>query len=320
MTTVVLRHPHGLGDCLQLTAIINHLKVYQPEWEISTQTFVGTQDVFRGLVDRADGMIWPWQFSAEKVIYLHFARPQYEWINYPSTKVTQCLCEGDLKQYGIPPQIEHYRYSCSSTDEQREKVDRWKTGPYLLLHYQGNASPENKNLQPDDVLPLIDKAKAMGMETVILDWSGKEQWIGEGKAKGISEFWQWEGSRRFNYSDAGIIKELIAHAEMMVGIDSGPAHVAATTNTPTCVVWTKHHPYFFFDPCLDDNYTTNVLHFVSEDYPPLHPESQETFKDLYSSRTYLARWQLFEEQLPKLLEGWPEGDPENWTDLDWQPE
>ena len=62
-------------------------------------------------------------------------------------------------------------------------------------------------------------------------------------------------------SDAGELHQYIVNAEMVIGIDSGPEHLAGATETPTVVIWTGNDPLTCFDPCL------NVTHLVpSEAY------------------------------------------------------
>jgi ubiquinone/menaquinone biosynthesis C-methylase UbiE len=60
--------------------------------------------------------------------------------------------------------------------------------------------------------------------------------------------------------DAGPLAALSEAATLLIGVDSGPLHVAAATTTPTLAVWTQHHPIHFFD--LADN----VTHLVPGDH------------------------------------------------------
>ncbi|NOX54885.1 MAG: methyltransferase domain-containing protein, partial [Planctomycetes bacterium] len=57
------------------------------------------------------------------------------------------------------------------------------------------------------------------------------------------------------------IAALIEQSALMVGIDSGPLHVAAATTTPTIGVWRDLHPIRFIDPA------PNVLHLVRRGHP-----------------------------------------------------
>ena len=96
----------------------------------------------------------------------------------------------------------------------------------------------------------------------------------------------------------------------MMGIDSGPEHVAAATETPTAVVWRGFHPYFCFDPQIlegpdeEDVVTiaTNVTHCVQESNVLGDEESEKTFESLYYVHRFLAPWKLYEEDIPKMLE------------------
>ena len=49
----------------------------------------------------------------------------------------------------------------------------------------------------------------------------------------------------------------------MVGVDSGPLHVAGATSTPTIGVWTRHHPLHYFA------LAENVTHLVPENHREL---------------------------------------------------
>jgi 2-polyprenyl-3-methyl-5-hydroxy-6-metoxy-1,4-benzoquinol methylase len=53
--------------------------------------------------------------------------------------------------------------------------------------------------------------------------------------------------------DANILAALSHKAAFFIGIDSGPAHIAAATKTQGIVIWTQHHPVNFFD--LNNSFT-----------------------------------------------------------------
>jgi ADP-heptose:LPS heptosyltransferase len=221
-----------------------------------------------------------------------------------------CLLEGDLRTHGIEPDLSLWRYHCSSTEEQQERVDQWAGDQaYVLYHYLGHSCPEKKNLTPEDMEPYINKAIELGLKPVAMDWSGGDPFVADGRAKGIQEFWLKDPHSLNHYSDAGIIYEIIKNAEMLVGIDSGVEHIAGATSTPTAVIWRDFHPYFNFDPYVDedrkteDGYlTSDLTHFIKKGAVPLAPESQECFESLYAFKEYISPWELFETTLPKMLE------------------
>src|SRR5436305_1747188 len=63
--------------------------------------------------------------------------------------------------------------------------------------------------------------------------------------------------------DAEVLAALIEAATLMIGVDSGPLHLAGATTTPTIGVWTRHHPVHFFD------LAGNVTHLVPGDHAQL---------------------------------------------------
>ena len=67
------------------------------------------------------------------------------------------------------------------------------------------------------------------------------------------ELWGGTGT-----GDAEALAALIEHSALLVGVDSGPLHVAGATTTPTVGVWLRHHPLHYFG--LADN----VLHLVPD--------------------------------------------------------
>ena len=77
---------------------------------------------------------------------------------------------------------------------------------------------------------------------------------------------------------------VIAQCEAFVGIDSGPAKCASSTNTPSLVVWTGHNPSAFHDPAL------NTTHLIPRGYAGLEPVCDagtiEWFEANYKVRFY----------------------------------
>lgn len=89
------------------------------------------------------------------------------------------------------------------------------------------------------------------------------------------------GDRQTEFS-WNTLASLIEFSTLMIGVDSGPLHVAGATTTPTIGVWTQHHPIHYFD--LADN----VVHLVPGDHEKLAagPEALACFRERYAHRTY----------------------------------
>ena len=126
--------------------------------------------------------------------------------------------------------------------------------PVTLIHYEGNTSGQDKNLSHELCANVCEVAAAAGTTPVILDWDRRSP-LPDGLRilNPGAEHPLWEGR---GTGDAEILAALIDAARLMIGVDSGPLHVAGATRTPTIAVWTNHHPVHYFD--LADN----VLHLV----------------------------------------------------------
>jgi hypothetical protein len=73
---------------------------------------------------------------------------------------------------------------------------------------------------------------------------------------------------------------IIANARAMYGIDSGAEHLAATTKTPTLVIWKADgfHPINYFEPA------GNVVHWVkSKGHQDISLNALEYFHSYYQS-------------------------------------
>jgi hypothetical protein len=102
--------------------------------------------------------------------------------------------------------------------------------------------------------------------------------------------WLWDGER---VGDAATLCALIENAEAFVGIDSGPAHVAAATTTPSIVIWRGTCPWSCFDP------SPNVRHWVPYE---LKREVPTYFHDHYDVRWYTEGEDL-QEDLEEFIAG-----------------
>ena len=164
----------------------------------------------------------------------------------------------------------------------REKRDNCY--PVLLLHYEGNTSQGSKNLSHDAAFGICQAAIAEGLVPIILDWDRRSPLPDEVVSifhtpVGDGDIWGEFGS-----GDAEVLAALIEQSTVMIGVDSGPLHVAGATTTPTIGVWTGHFPGQFFD--LADN----VEHLVPHNWKDLglakSKEAAEFFEQNYRFDTY----------------------------------
>ena len=45
----LIKFRHGLGDAVQLTTVLQHLKHYHPDWDVDVAALIGKHSAFHGL-------------------------------------------------------------------------------------------------------------------------------------------------------------------------------------------------------------------------------------------------------------------------------
>ena len=231
------------------------------------------------------------------------------WENYspspgsPQTKVCNYLRE----ECRIEPQEWLLRYSIQVSDEAHAAARNYLDGirdrdqRVVLIHYEGNTAPENKNLTHDLVRSLCTLLLSLDCVPVILDWDRRSP-IPDSQTVFCPDshhpLWGDTGT-----GDAEIIAALACQSELMIGIDSGPLHVVGATMTPAIGVWTFHHPVQFFDLC------PNVTHLVPDNWetipPATKPETAAYFRERYAFREYDRREGVYkgiERELRKMIQ------------------
>ena len=254
MIQVLINFRHGLGDCVQFTVVVKHLLKRHPDWMIDLQ-----------FVDPGKGSLFH-DFDRVHVIWRDEDRkPRYDeqynldWWEadsvesdaVPATKAEQCL----RRIFGIEPEPELCCYSYPHKQKVSQRVadylqeisgERLENGrfPVVVLHYEGNTAPEQKNLTHDIASRICAKVVELGYVPVILDWDHRSPLPDDTSIHcPTSRHPIWDG---LGTGDALTIAELIERSTLFIGIDSGPQKVAATTTTPMICVWRQMHPVHYF--------------------------------------------------------------------------
>jgi hypothetical protein len=292
MTSVLIKFRHGLGDAVQLSTVLRHLSRLQPTWEVDVAALIGKHSAFRELCRNI--VIFDRQHcdeaSYERVIDLDWPECPTCYADSPSTKAERCLRE----QFGIIPQSDLWGYQIHPSDEDWELARRYferdvrvtasSEGryPIALIHYEGNTSAAEKNLPLLVVSVLCEQVIRCGAVPVILDWDRRSP-LPDGKRifNPHPDLELWRG---YGTGDAGVLAALISRAALFIGVDSGPLHVAAATETPSLAVWTGHHPVHYICP------SKNIVHLVPDDHVRLlrgdRDAGGEFFQRHYRFETY----------------------------------
>lgn len=272
---VLLKFDHGLGDCVQFTSVLQHLRKHKPDWKITLLTNAGKHSTAIGLCERStsDREIEK-KDRFDKILSVQWYECHDGYEGMPCTKVERCLRE----EFKISPEIGLLGYKQVIRDEARFAAEayfraigarilpngRWNV---LILHYQGNTSTEKKNINHDIAKLICDRAIFLDHIPIILDWD-KRSPLPDGKTIFCpdADHPLWNG---LGTGDAERIAALISLSNLCVSIDSGPGHIAGATHTPTAIIWDKHHPIHYYAPC------SNVQHLIPHNHLSFIRKNQE---------------------------------------------
>jgi len=125
--------------------------------------------------------------------------------------------------------------------------------PIICLHSRGTNWHERKSIPTevafDLILKLLDQT---GGSVVVLDYDRRAPMVGDERCKGIKPSWGHIGIDR--------LCALLERTDLLIGIDSGPFHVAALTNVKALGVFRSLHPNRV---CLPN---PNAVYLVSDQH------------------------------------------------------
>lgn len=277
---VLLGFNHGYGDSVQLGCVLQHLKHYHPDWHISVklppERWACVQQFAKPFgesapYDQQIDMRWNEPFSQHISAAIKH--------NVPASKVTRCLVD-DFK---LKPLAKFYRYHINYTKEDLLIAKRSLRPHFrpVLIHYSGNSSRHNKNIDEITIKALSNWLIENNATPLILDFDNRCGFYSAVRINRQSQCWEGETPT------CQRLAALIESCEMFMGIDSGPLHVAGATNTFSIGIWTNHHPAHFYDLC------SNVTHLVPQKHENLirtkgdeRKSMTKLFEKLYTYRCY----------------------------------
>lgn len=255
---------HGLGDSVQLTIPLQHIKKYRPDWQVDMLTLLGKHSCFYGLCDRSLVMKQdiPDPRKYDKVFNLRWRDPcdcAGIATGVPATKPNIALA--DEFQIEPDPTLFHYKINIPPRNKMlaRKYIESLSVRKgIIMVHYEGNSSKQRKDI-PDNVIRyLVWHFISLGYTIVLLDWDKRSSLPSESNMIHCPDAQNpiWEG---MGTGDAATIAALISSAKLFIGIDSGPLHVAGATTTPSVAIWRDNHPANYYD--LADH----VVHLIPND-------------------------------------------------------
>lgn len=253
---VLINFRHGLGDVVQLTAVLRHLAYYHPDWEIDVVTDRGKCSALAGLC-RSHSEPQP-QEGYEKVFSLDWWECDSMHSRHPATKVERCLLDV-FKLQPVPELLGYQIRTTADTDARAESylTSIGATGRAVAIHYQGNTATDRKNLDHGHVEALCSRLLEADLVPIILDWDARSR-LPDNRSvfnPGASHpMWSGLGS-----GDAATLVSLLRRCRCVVAIDSGPQKAAIAAGVPTVCVWRRHHPLNYVVP------SPEALHLVPDD-------------------------------------------------------
>ena len=248
---ISLHRGYGLGDAVQMSAVLRHVVQAHPNWSIDYQADQGQHVCGRGIVANTyaygDRRPKP-HYDTEVQIVLYDTWHGYS--DRPNTRVSSCLRE----RFGLEWNTEYCRYRVDVSTDAAWKVRTLRDKPFVAVHYQGDSSPAKKNLTHEQASEVCSEIERLGHVPLILDW----------RCSSTLEHWRLWSPKTWG-SDAEMVCAVVSQCRAFVGIDSGPGKCASATETPTLVVWTGHHPAPYHDPA------PNTTHLVPQNYHSLEP-------------------------------------------------
>ena len=262
---ILINFTHGLGDCIDYSIVIKHLKNACSNLIIDVVTHPGHQWALQGFADNVFTVVKKLNKDYDFVFKEEFVYPKLNpnWgiidpsFNVPPTKVTYTL----LENFKIKPKRELYYCSFNPSDFAKASIDKLhkdviKNHKYAVINYMGSTNRADKDLTHDEAKQICDILLNQGYLCIIADYFNNCPFANEKDIISINKShlpWLWRGE-----PDCGVLYELINRANIFVGIDSGPAHVAIATKTPTYVIWMEkgYHPLVAF------NFANNCTHII----------------------------------------------------------
>jgi ADP-heptose:LPS heptosyltransferase len=301
----LLRFRHGLGDAVQLTIVLKHLAKFRPNWIVDVESGVGKHSVFHGLCNESwiAGRKEADPKAYDKIFQVHWFESfgNIPYTSVPPTKTTKALRD----EFRIDPDTNLFYYQINITDESRRLATQYlskipQRKGYILAHFQGNTSFRAKNVEEPVMRKFCSWANQQDYTVIVLDWDRRKA---SQLANGSTIFCPgvndpiWGGN---NTGDGNVLAALIEQANLFVGIDSGPLHVAGATMTPTLGLWTGHHPMHYYE------LSNNVKHLLPIDsknniHSKFKFENEEYFHDNYQYRYYADLTEVLIEEAAIIL-------------------
>ncbi len=158
--------------------------------------------------------------------------------------------------------------------EAHDEAERFLEGlprPIIAIHSRGTNWHERKSIPTEVAFDVILKLmEQTGGSVIVLDFDRRAPMVGDERCKGIKPSW--------GHISVDRLCALYERIDLMIGVDSGPFHVAAMTGVKALGVFRSLHPTRV---CLPN---PNAVYLVSEK----HREQMQSRSDRWTTDFYQA--------------------------------
>lgn len=267
---------HGLGDCVHFA---HALQLYQRRgYDVTVQV--------------EDNKKFVWQLAGVTIVQ-GGDLPDHPYI-YPSAFEDLNAADHDqnkvafgLRHDVMPPlaeleltpeqawdelcavRLSAHEHISAQAHAETEKFLEGLPRPIICIHSRGTNWHERKSIPTDvafeTILKLLDQTDG---SVVVLDFDRRAPMVGDARCKGIKPSWGHIGIDR--------LCALYERCDLMIGVDSGPFHVASFTPIKALGVFRSLHPNRV---CLPN---PNAVYLVSD----RHADQWESRRDCWNFETY----------------------------------
>jgi hypothetical protein len=233
---VHVRFDHGLGDCVYFA---HQIPLYvRRGWDVVVSCRPDKELLFHA----AGALISASPDDVPSVPWLEGETPDADlrFDNYWRwSKMARNLSFDPMPDIGHPARLwsEYCDVALDATElirgPEKDRVAAYAdklAGPLILLHTHGASGGERKNMSAAEVRELCRELLARTEGTVlILDWDGNVTPLPHWRVRHVHHDFGPLSTMQLLY--------LLGRADLMIGIDSGPLHLARFTRTPAIGVW-----------------------------------------------------------------------------------
>ncbi len=236
-TPLSVRFYHGLGDC----AFFSHLiPLYlRRGYEIQVECTADKRLLFEAAGAKVIGTggrdDHPWAYPGEDLRPVHgrFWQGSKPAHNLSQSPLPSIGSQGELWKEYCEERIDIRTHLAAKA---LKTAERWLSGlprPVVLLHTKANTSQARKSL-PDRTTLDFYRALLDRMEgsIILLDWDNRVPRVNSWRVRHLDDLGD---------CPTEVLMALMTQADLLIGVDSGPLHVARFTGIPTVGVWMPGH-------------------------------------------------------------------------------